>query len=173
MTSQYDVTSGSNPPFSHFRRCVVGGCNNTNRDGFKLHQWPKDAKVARNWTKFVQNTRVWGKPTKWSVVCSAHFTDESYATTEMARMCGYPATLKADADINSKTGQISFQEKRADEARARTHTGSAPRNAPVADRQSAHLGLMRVSCIRTSGPKDSGGNLVLYGVPAFLPSPWF
>ncbi|XP_061748782.1 zinc finger protein 391-like isoform X5 [Nerophis ophidion] len=79
------------------RRCVVGGCNNTNREGFKLHHWPKDAKVARNWTKFVQNTRVWGKPTKWSVVCSAHFTDESYATTEMARMFGYPPTLKADA----------------------------------------------------------------------------
>ncbi|XP_061748593.1 zinc finger protein 583-like isoform X2 [Nerophis ophidion] len=79
------------------RQCVVGGCNNTNREGFKLHHWPKDAKVARNWTKFVQNTRVWGKPTKWSVVCSAHFTDDSYATTEMARMFGYPATLKADA----------------------------------------------------------------------------
>ncbi|XP_061748050.1 zinc finger protein 391-like isoform X2 [Nerophis ophidion] len=79
------------------RRCVVGGCNNTNREGFKLHHWPKDAKVARNWTKFVQNTRVWGKPTKWSVVCSAHFTDESYATTEIARMFGYPLTLKADA----------------------------------------------------------------------------
>ncbi|XP_061748775.1 zinc finger protein 391-like isoform X3 [Nerophis ophidion] len=79
------------------RRCVVGGCNNTNREGFKLHHWPKDAKVARNWTKFVQNTRVWGKPTKWSVVCSAHFTDDSYATTEMARMFGYPLTLKADA----------------------------------------------------------------------------
>ncbi|XP_061766941.1 polycomb group RING finger protein 6 isoform X3 [Nerophis ophidion] len=90
------------------RQCVVGGCKNTNRDGFKLHQWPKDAKVARNWTKFVQNTRVWVKATKWSLVCSAHFTDDSYATTEMARMCGYPATLKADAfpTIKSKKSAI-------------------------------------------------------------------
>ncbi|XP_077996009.1 uncharacterized protein LOC144449356 [Glandiceps talaboti] len=79
------------------RRCVVGGCSNTNEGGFKLHKWPKDPQIASLWTKFVQNTRAFWKPTQWSHVCSAHFEEDCYHTTEVARACGYPPRLREDS----------------------------------------------------------------------------
>uniref|UniRef100_UPI00358E704B THAP domain-containing protein 10-like n=1 Tax=Myxine glutinosa TaxID=7769 RepID=UPI00358E704B len=78
-------------------RCVLGGCSNTNQDGVVLHHWPKDPRVARNWTKFVRNTRVWSGPTKYSVLCSEHFTEDCDEITEKARSCGYLPRLREDA----------------------------------------------------------------------------
>uniref|UniRef100_A0A8C4QML7 THAP-type domain-containing protein n=1 Tax=Eptatretus burgeri TaxID=7764 RepID=A0A8C4QML7_EPTBU len=97
-------------------RCVLGGCSNTNENGFMLHQWPKDPKLARNWTRFVRNTRVWIGPTKSSVLCSEHFAEHCYETTEMARNCGYPPRLKVGTipTIKQKK-QPSLQTKNFDE----------------------------------------------------------
>ncbi|RXM99126.1 THAP domain-containing protein 10 [Acipenser ruthenus] len=89
------------------RRCVADGCSNTNNGRFKLHKWPKDPKVTRVWTAFVQKTRAfWMKPTKWSHLCSAHFEEQCYngatilrsgETTAIARSCGIQPRLRVDA----------------------------------------------------------------------------
>ncbi|KAK6466772.1 THAP domain-containing protein 1-like, partial [Huso huso] len=80
------------------RRCVAGGCSNTNQGRFKLHKWPKRPEVARVWTAFVRKTRAsWRKPTKWSHLCSAHFEEQCYETTAIARSCGIQPRLRGDA----------------------------------------------------------------------------
>ena len=57
----------------------------------------KTLKVARNWTRFVWNTRVWIGPPKCLLLCSEHFTQHCYETTEMARCRGYLPRLREDA----------------------------------------------------------------------------
>ncbi|XP_058873916.1 zinc finger protein 431-like isoform X2 [Acipenser ruthenus] len=85
------------------RRCVAGGCSNTNEGRFKLHKWPKRPEVARVWTAFVRKTSAsWRKPTKWSHLCSAHFEERCYETTAIARSCGIQPRLRADASPTVK-----------------------------------------------------------------------
>ncbi|XP_058873651.1 zinc finger protein 568-like isoform X2 [Acipenser ruthenus] len=80
------------------RRCVAGGCSNTNQGRFKLHKWPKRPEVARVWTAFVRKTSAsWRKPTKWSHLCSSHFEERCYETTAIARSCGIQPRLRDDA----------------------------------------------------------------------------
>ncbi|XP_061741734.1 zinc finger protein 771-like isoform X2 [Nerophis ophidion] len=95
MTSERDATEVTHPPysFSHYkhrvsallfsvfstifwnlgdimpRRCVVGGCNNTNREGFKLHHWQEICRQTP-----IECTKV-----------SAYFTGN--AKTDMAQRC--------------------------------------------------------------------------------------
>ena len=92
VTSRSDLTqTANNFRFSTnmSRQCVLGGCIVIQTEMVSIvHQWPKDLKFARNWTRFVWNTRVWIGPTKCSHSCSKHFTEHSYETTEMARSCG-------------------------------------------------------------------------------------
>ena len=56
-------------------RCVAGGCSNEPdiKAGISLHKWPRDEKIAGQWTKFVQLDRKWEGPTKSSALCTAHF----------------------------------------------------------------------------------------------------
>lgn len=59
---------------------MVGGCSAMNKDGVSLHYFPFDRPaVLRQWTLFVQNTRKnWNGPSKYSVVCSMHFSEDAY-----------------------------------------------------------------------------------------------
>lgn len=74
------------------KRCLVGGCSAGQGDGVSLHKWPKQDKQAKSWTAFLKNTRVlvgsW-QPSKESVICSQHFTPDSFAVNEVARSCGF------------------------------------------------------------------------------------
>ncbi|XP_072172561.1 THAP domain-containing protein 10-like [Diadema setosum] len=61
------------------RRCIVAGCSKTAKDGVSLHTFPSDEKLRRIWTARVKLTRVdWNGPSRSSLVCSAHFTDDSF-----------------------------------------------------------------------------------------------
>ena len=80
------------------KRCVLGGCSNTNKGGFVMHKFPKDKKLASIWSKFVKRTRVWENASEHSVLCSAHFADNAYQpVSSVAKKLGYKAPLKPDA----------------------------------------------------------------------------
>ena len=59
-------------------RCVAGGCSNTAKDGVRLHGWPTNAQLARQWTNAVRNTRANFNQTAPSKLCSSHFSEDSF-----------------------------------------------------------------------------------------------
>ncbi|XP_062603026.1 uncharacterized protein LOC134264758 isoform X2 [Saccostrea cucullata] len=55
------------------RRCVVGGCSNTNINS-SLHEFPSDLNVRKKWDRFVSSTRKdWKRGVDTSVICGDHF----------------------------------------------------------------------------------------------------
>lgn len=64
-------------------RCVVGGCSNTKdiSRNISLHKFPSDVQLSRTWGKQVQKTRAKWKATDSSLMCSAHFTEDSFEKT--------------------------------------------------------------------------------------------
>ncbi|XP_077390734.1 peroxynitrite isomerase THAP4-like isoform X2 [Festucalex cinctus] len=59
-------------------RCVAGFCSNRREDGVSLFRFPRDVGLHEKWTKQVQRTREKWTPTPTSVLCSAHFEEESF-----------------------------------------------------------------------------------------------
>ena len=59
-------------------RCVAAGCSNTNKDGFSLLLFPKDANLRKKWADQVKRTRANWMPTDHSVLCSKHFEDSCF-----------------------------------------------------------------------------------------------
>ena len=61
------------------RYCVAGGpnkvsCKNISyTPGISMHCFPKDARLRRLWTQFVQRHRANFEPSEYSALCSAHF----------------------------------------------------------------------------------------------------
>ena len=56
------------------KRCVVGGCGNSNLDGVSVHHFPKDPALKQKWDAFVRSTRkYWRTGNQSSIVCGAHF----------------------------------------------------------------------------------------------------
>ena len=52
------------------RNCIVFGCSNTQKKGFRLFKFPADDKLRKEWTLQVQRTRdQWKGPTKYSAIC--------------------------------------------------------------------------------------------------------
>ena len=80
---------------------IAAGCSNTNADGVSLYTFPKQQKLRVEWKKQVQRTRVgWSGPTKYSVICSCHFTEDSFEQpTALTSKMGYnfKRTLKETA----------------------------------------------------------------------------
>ena len=58
--------------------CVVGGCTRTISKNPEIHfvRFPKNPSTSTEWVHFVRNTRSDFKQTKWSMICSAHFTED-------------------------------------------------------------------------------------------------
>ena len=65
--------------------CVAGGpgnvscTNNSSVTDISMHMFPSHEVTRRKWTKFVQRHRPSFRPTKSSVLCSVHFTQDCYA----------------------------------------------------------------------------------------------
>ena len=62
-------------------RCVVMFCNSDSRcteAGISFHKFPRDPKVRKSWSKFVNRTRNWPGPTAASTLCSEHFAPNCY-----------------------------------------------------------------------------------------------
>ena len=62
------------------RRCVIEGCGNSDYDGFTLHFWPNNEKLAHKWDLFARIKRadwVHGIPGV-SNICGIHFLPTDY-----------------------------------------------------------------------------------------------
>lgn len=59
-------------------RCVAAGCSNTPSERISLHKFPADLKLREKWVKQVRRTRAQWTPTKHSVLCSEHFSEDSF-----------------------------------------------------------------------------------------------
>ena len=56
-------------------------CNTDSRcieKGISFHKFPRDPKLRKLWSKFVNRTRNWPGPTSASVLCSKHFAQNCY-----------------------------------------------------------------------------------------------
>ena len=70
------------------KRCVVGGCGNVadKERGITIHfipyfgdERPEAKKRRKRWVDFVNLHRSKWSPTKYSVICSAHFKPDDYS----------------------------------------------------------------------------------------------
>ena len=60
-------------------RCVAYGCGNTSNNEISVHRFPTDLERRQTWEKFVMHRRAdFKKATANSVLCSFHFTLDSY-----------------------------------------------------------------------------------------------
>ncbi len=59
-------------------RCVAAGCSNTPTERISLHKFPTDPKLREKWVKQVRRTRAQWTPTKHFVLCSEHFSEDSF-----------------------------------------------------------------------------------------------
>ncbi|XP_062567897.1 THAP domain-containing protein 10-like [Saccostrea cucullata] len=79
------------------RMCVAGRCSRKKADGISLHQFPFDRPaILRQWTAYVKNSRKnWTGPTSASVLCSVHFSPDSYpAKYRIMESMGVPVQRK-------------------------------------------------------------------------------
>ncbi|KAL3854921.1 hypothetical protein ACJMK2_028654 [Sinanodonta woodiana] len=65
------------------KRCIVGGCSNTKREGVSLHSFPTNPVSRNQWIKQIRTTRRdWTEPTSdrrdSQVVCSDHFKEDDF-----------------------------------------------------------------------------------------------
>ena len=63
------------------KRCAAWGCSSTYKDSdVSLHSFPFDRpEILRQWITFVKTTRKdWSGPTKYNVLCSNHFVEDSH-----------------------------------------------------------------------------------------------
>ncbi|XP_057660974.1 THAP domain-containing protein 1-like [Diorhabda carinulata] len=80
--------------------CVDCSCSNTPKNkslGITFHSFPKDSEKNKLWKNFV-NKPNW-TPTRTSVLCSQHFTNECFDRTSMLKVRLHPnalPTIKVD-----------------------------------------------------------------------------
>ena len=60
------------------KRCAVMFCNNTNKDGVSLHQFPTDEPFRRQWIAFVLAKRTDDWTPGSGNICSSHFMPDCY-----------------------------------------------------------------------------------------------
>ncbi len=61
------------------KTCVAVGCSNTYSHGVGLFGFPQEATLRNKWIREVRKTRdKWKGPSQHSVVCSDHFSEESF-----------------------------------------------------------------------------------------------
>lgn len=131
------------------KRCVAMGCSNTNAsepEGISLFLWPKDPAVAQTWTLAVKKTRKGWQPTSTSVLCSVHFTKESFEEGPLLRAelgipTKRPRVLKKEA---TPTIFLTAEELRSGQDSPCGLSGDRPRSRPRAafekrDRQRVSL----------------------------------
>ncbi|XP_019863897.1 PREDICTED: THAP domain-containing protein 10-like [Amphimedon queenslandica] len=81
-------------------RCVAYGCSNTSSKSISVFHFPKNDALRKKWTEQVKRTRAeWKGPTRNSVFCSEHFTQDCFEVGK--RMCksfGLETTAKLKKD---------------------------------------------------------------------------
>ncbi|XP_069482321.1 zinc finger protein 182-like isoform X3 [Ambystoma mexicanum] len=85
------------------KKCVVGGCSNTNLDKVSLHHWPKDYPLRHKWDNFVASTRKdWVAGSKNSVICCQHFEAPVDFANYYQWACGFKRKLNLVPDAYPK-----------------------------------------------------------------------
>lgn len=81
-------------------RCVVEGCNNqaSRKKGLSVHLSPSAGKRRKVWLKFVNTHRENFPPSDRFVICSAHFTEDSFKRLYVRPQIGCVRRLKEDAN---------------------------------------------------------------------------
>ena len=131
------------------KRCVVYNCNNTNKSGHALHEFPKEEGLQRQWIRFVSVKRADFKPParkSQAVVCEAHFLAQCYSMEAlwMAGLSGGALKRKKTLlsgsvpTIQSQCHAVGGQLKRSGSAQA--HQPETPKRS----RASAKLEIARV-----------------------------
>ena len=91
-------------------RCVVAGCSNFPDDErcialhpipFSSNETSEGKKRRKRWVDFVKLKRAKWAPTKWSCICSKHFTPESFTKR-------YPATHPHPRLLRDEIGVVSY-----------------------------------------------------------------
>ena len=60
-------------------KCIAAGCSNTQSASIILYSFPKAATLKHKWEKQMLQTRAyWKAATKYSHLCSEHFTDDCF-----------------------------------------------------------------------------------------------
>ena len=73
--------------FIMVKRCVVQFCSNSNKTGYTIHKFPKDANLRRQWVKFVQVKRAnLVAATEHSAICIIHFSPDCNEESFMVEM---------------------------------------------------------------------------------------
>ena len=57
---------------------MAAGCSNTPSEGISLYKFPSDPRLREEWLKQVRWTHAHWNVTKYSFICSEHFTDDSF-----------------------------------------------------------------------------------------------
>ena len=84
------------------RSCVVGGCDRTARKnpGLVFFKFPRDKRLHRAWTKFVQTTRAHFKASQWSLICERHFPEGSFdESAVLQKELGFRKSLRAKRGV--------------------------------------------------------------------------
>lgn len=65
--------------------CAVGECSLRYADGVSMHSFPRDITYNHQWVNFVRTCRENFVPTKFSKICSVHFTSDCYPSSYAVR----------------------------------------------------------------------------------------
>ena len=68
------------------KRCVVQFCSNSNKTGYTIHKFPKDANLRRQWVKFVQVKRANFVAATEHAICNIHFSPHCNEESFMVEM---------------------------------------------------------------------------------------
>ena len=105
-------------------RCVAGYCScDGTEEGVHFFRWPSNVTTARKWTSFVRMTRRdFDSPSKWSTLCSHHFTDSDYANLTAFRLGGnkllklkpeaFPTVLPQKTSAATTQDMVDLADKR-------------------------------------------------------------
>ena len=83
----YMVSFGKAPYLHNGKRFVVQFCSNSNKTGYAVHKFPKDANLRRQWVKFVQVKRAnFVAATEHSAICNIRFSPDCNEESFMVEM---------------------------------------------------------------------------------------
>ncbi|XP_062511813.1 THAP domain-containing protein 10-like [Corticium candelabrum] len=115
------------------KRCVAAGCSNSHSDQVSLFSFPQDPVLRKRWTEAVQRTRdKWNWPSRYSVLCSDHFTEDCFETDHLlASSFGIARRARLKPDVvpthfvraNLRTGASGSSAMSLERTRKRTSTG--------------------------------------------------
>ena len=105
------------------RAAAAAECDCGNEEGLSLHKFPKNPKARSQWSREVAKMRSdWTGPSDHSVLCSLHFTKDSYEasvvlTKELGLPCkkwrlkdtATPTLLPKPADIGTGSMEWAYE----------------------------------------------------------------